>query len=106
MSNGSAGLRQAPNAVINRGRPSGWLRFSDGSRPGFKGALFPNASVPRDDGSTSSAVGRGDRMATFFAAANPGAATGDRLASLTRLSLENLTPLALRFVLGSGADYE
>lgn len=39
MSNGSAGLRQAPNAVINRGRPSGWLRFSDGSRPGFKGAL-------------------------------------------------------------------
>ncbi len=68
--------------------------------------LFPNASVPRDDGSTSSAVGRGDRMATFFAAANPGAATGERLASLTRLSLENLTPLGLRFVLGSGADYE
>ena len=67
MSNGSAGLRQAPNAVINRGSPSGWLRFSDGSRR---------------------------------------AASRERLALLTRLSLENLTPLSLRFVLGSGADYE
>lgn len=67
---------------------------------------FPNASLPKDDGSASSAVGRGDRMATFFATANPGAATGERLASLTRLSLENLTPLGLRFVLGSDADCE
>ena len=67
---------------------------------------FRNASVPRDDGSTDEAVKRSDHMAAFFAAANPGAATGERLASLTRLSLENLTPLGLKFVLGPDADCE
>lgn len=74
--------------------------------PGSSIVRFPNASVPRDDGSMEDAILRGDPMAEFFMKSNPGASRGDRLASLTRISIENLTPLGHRFVLGPGGEFE
>jgi hypothetical protein len=68
-------------------RSSGIVRLENPSLP-----LIP-------DGGDHS--GTRDAIAEYFARANPGASTGDRLASITPLTLENLTSLGRRLLTGS-----
>ena len=67
---------------------------------------FTNASIPREDDSTDGVHQRNDPIADFFERSNPGAERGDRLASLTRLSANNLTSVGKKFVLHSEQDYD
>jgi hypothetical protein len=67
---------------------------------------FSNPSVPLLDASVERALERRDPMAEYFDAANPLAREGERLASLTRLSVDNLTPLGQRFAFDPGAAHE
>jgi hypothetical protein len=65
---------------------------------------LPNPSVPTED----SEQGRGDPgfsdpLAAYFAAMNSGANRGDRLASLTRLTMTNLNAVGRKFVMGDFA---
>jgi hypothetical protein len=67
---------------------------------------FENASIPKEEEPTDTARQKPDPIAVFFDAANPGAGNGERLASLTALRLDNLTPVGRRFVLDSEPGYE
>lgn len=67
---------------------------------------FENASIPRVDEPGEAGRQKSDPIAAFFDAANPGAGNGERLASLTALRLDNLTPVGRRFVLDSEPGYE
>ena len=58
---------------------------------------YPNPTVFRS-GARASVVDREDPWERFFLEANPGHATGDRMASLASLSPDNLTPLGRRLV--------
>ncbi|MEO8577283.1 MAG: hypothetical protein ABI556_11305, partial [Gemmatimonadales bacterium] len=74
--------------------------------PGTSIVRFANALTPRADDSTDGARRRNDPIAEFFETANPRAVRGDRLASLTRLSRDNLTSFGEKFVLDAEPDYE
>lgn len=55
-------------------------------------------SLPFDSAAEPESARAHDVYAEFFHSANPGAASGDRLATLTEISLSNLTPLGARMV--------
>jgi hypothetical protein len=57
-----------------------------------------NPSLPFELATASESLTQQDPYAAFFHTANPHAASGDRLATLTVISLNNLTPLGARMV--------
>lgn len=57
-----------------------------------------NASLPLESARETDSVRQHDIYASFFDSANPNALNGDRLATLTEVSLGNLTPLGARMV--------
>ena len=57
-----------------------------------------NPSLPFDSAAEPEPARAPDVYAEFFHSANPNAASGDRLATLTEISLSNLTPLGARMV--------
>jgi hypothetical protein len=65
---------------------------------------LPNPSVPSEDFEPERYPrGLSDPLAAYFAAMNTGANQGDRLASLTRLTMSNLNSVGRKFVMGDFA---
>ena len=64
---------------------------------------LPNPSVPAEDTEERGDPGFSDPLAAYFAAMNSGANRGDRLASLTRLTMTNLNSVGRKFVMGDFA---
>ena len=62
-----------------------------------------NPSLPFDSAAESESARTPDVYAEFFHSANPNAASGDRLATLTEIASSNLTPLGERMVAGAGS---
>jgi len=58
-----------------------------------------NPSMPLPDAADAAARAQGDPAALFFNSRNPGADRGERLASLARLEMDNLTALGKKFLL-------